>query len=101
MSVSLLREAEEAILNAWRKRSAEDNRSLGLAETAAIAALAVFEKQSWAGQDDWEILSRIIRHETGEPNEESGYVADAIIAYGFHRKPNCPAAQVKSDRGES
>lgn len=93
MRISLLDEAEGAILDAWRTRSEEDNRSLGLAETAALAALAVFEKHSWVGQDDWEILSRIIRDETGEPEEESGYVADAIVAHGFHRFPSCPKAQ--------
>lgn len=35
--------------------------------------------------DEREILARIIHYETGEPEEESGFVADAILAAGFRR----------------
>lgn len=52
---------------------------------AARAALAVFEQAHTPTDDEREILTRIIHDETGEPEEESGFVADAILAAGFRR----------------
>ena len=44
-----------------------------------------------------ETLARIIRNETGEAEEEAGFVADAILAAGFCR-PKEPAPDVAALR---
>jgi len=42
--------------------------------------------------DEREVLARIVRDETGEADEESGFVADAVLAAGFRRSvvPDSP-----------
>lgn len=46
---------------------------------------ALIEQAHTPTDDEREILTRIIHDETGEPEEESGFVADAILAAGFRR----------------